>query len=342
MQLSDIYNYLIEKYIELHEESVVVLSGVIKIDKEYQYEDYQHIEELALEIRKSKSYPMLDITSESLRQRTLYEVPEEKYFVPSDYYTKWTDLFDVIIDVSFPNFFNLKTQLILSEATREYVDSSIQKIYRNLVLSEKKMLMPNFPKDSIASYLNISLADLSRFYTGTFEPISLKMRAFGQKIVNRLATEELFNFIMVNEESNISFQLCDDNIVNQIDTFSNVLTYLPFGYVKANIDKSTLNAKFTAERVYYKNRYWFDVDIELANGSIVYMVFKQSDVEQEFVRNALINSQEYVEVYIGTNNGVEEYCNYHYYDRCILNNTSIVFYDEENSLIQISTRNIKF
>ncbi len=342
MRLSDLYKYLIENYINLPEKSVVVLAGLIKAQSANKFEDYEHIEELSLEVRKHGSYPMLDISSESLKIRTLKEVPEEKYYVPSDYYSNWVSLFDLIIDVGFPKFNNLKAEMVYGETKKQDIDDSIQQIFRHLLISGKKMLIPNFPKDSLADYYNLDLISLTNFYLNTFQMISQKMVTFSMRVVGLLENTITTKFsIQDNEDMFIHFEANNEEIVNETDTFSNTITYLPFGYVKCTSKSSSLNCHFVAERFYYKNRIWTNVEVKFSDGNLTYLKFENPEIEQEFVKTSLINRRDLIEVYIGTNNGVEDFSNYNYYDRCIQNNLSIVFYDEEYNLIQISTNKIK-
>lgn len=102
-----------------------------------------------------------------------------------------------------------------------------------------------------------------------------------------------------------------------------------------------LDGVIKADKLYYKNNCINSVEITFSYGNIVSIQFESNNSISEIIKVGLINSKERVELFIGVNNGVSNHCNYNYYDRCIDDNFSLVFYDEMNNNIEISSRNVE-
>ena len=58
--------------------------------------------------------PHLDLATKSLKLKMLSETEAEDYFIPKTYFSKWVELINIIIDVSFPESRNLFTDNFIS------------------------------------------------------------------------------------------------------------------------------------------------------------------------------------------------------------------------------------
>lgn len=341
MVISEVCRLVIEDLLNVRAEQVVVLSGLVNEEGNQENTDLKIIEEFALHIRKRGAFPILDLAIKSLKLRMLHETPADDYFIPKRYFSEWVKLINVIIDVSYPENRNLFTDNLFSTEKIAIVNDSLQAIYKNMLIADKVVLLPNFPKSSIAKHYNIDLKVLESFYIGTFGAVANKMNVQGAKIINRVFPKE--NYFLQQEASKNSLQV---KIASQQSYYvgnkiGNYYTVLPFGYVVLSVLKSSIDGVFEAAKVYYKNEYRDSVTISFSFGNVQSIQCSSNDSFGEIIRNGLINSKEIVELFIGVNNGVDSYCNYHYYDRCINHNFSLVFYDDANNIIEISSRSVQ-
>ena len=341
MKISEIYKVLIEDLLDVSAEQIVVLSGLISEDGSKEITDTKIIEEFAVLIRQKGAFPVLDLATKSLKLRMLNETEAENYFIPKTYFSEWVKLINIIIDVSFPESRNLFTDNFFSTEKTAMVNESLQAIYKNMLIADKIVLLPNFPKTAIAEYYNIDLKVLENFYLGTFEPVVNKMNVQGTKIINHVFPNEDYFLQKSSSENILKIQISEQQSYFVGNKINNYYTVLPFGYVALSILKSSINGVFEAEKVYYKNEYRDSVIISFSFGNIQSIQCSGNDSFGEIIRNGLVNSKESVDLFIGVNNGVEACCNYHYYDRCINNNFSIVFYDEANNIIEISSKSVQ-
>lgn len=342
MEIKKLYKYLIEDYLKISSEQIVVLSGLIDFQDNCHKSDISHIEELALLIRNQGAFPSLDLSSRTLKLKILEETPEEKYFVPTEYYLNWVKLIDVIIDLSFPESRNIFTDNLFTSQKKDLINKSLHSIYKNMLIAEKTVLLPNLPKNSLASYYNIDLNILEEFYESTFDSLDKKMNSKGLKILNRLLpASNYFLKDKVEEEKKLKLTISDQQSYFITNKISNLYTVLPYGYVAFTVDKNMLDGVIKADKLYYKNNCINSVEITFSYGNIVSIQFESNNSISEIIKVGLINSKERVELFIGVNNGVSNHCNYNYYDRCIDDNFSLVFYDEMNNNIEISSRNVE-
>ena len=341
MNMIDIYKLLIEEYLQISSEQIIVLSGLLDTSNNCDFSDIKIIEELAILVRGRGAFPMLDLASKSLKLRVLEETPEEKYFVPTDYFSRWVKLVDVIIDLSFPEIRNIFTDNYFATTKTDMINKSLQSIYKNMLISEKIVLLPNFPKPAIASYYNLELSDLENFYLQSFEPIESKMNVKGLKILNHLGPGETYYLQSANNaEKKLKIQISDQQSYFISNKISNSYTVLPYGYVALTIEKNSLNGVLKADKLYYKNICRDSVIVTFSYGNILSIQFENNDSLAEIIKVGLINSKDRVEFFVGVNNGVSDHCNFNYYDRCIDNNFSLVFYDEVNNMIEISSNSV--
>lgn len=341
MVISEIYKLLIEDLLNVRAEQIVVLSGLVSEECSQENTDLKIIEEFALHIRKRGAFPILDLAIKSLKLKMLNETSAADYFIPKTYFSEWVKLINIIIDVSFPENRNLFTENFFSTEKMAKVNDSLQAIYKNMLIADKVVLLPNFPKSSIAEHYNLDLKVLENFYIGTFGPVVNKMNVQGSKIVNHVFPKEVYFLQQVSSKNAMQIKIATQQSYYVGNKIGNYYTVLPFGYVVLSVLKSSLNGVFEAAKVYYKNEYRDSVTISFSFGNVQSIQCSSSDSFSEIIRNGLINSKEIVELFIGVNNGVDSYCNYHYYDRCINHNFSLVFYDDANNIIEISSKSVQ-
>ncbi len=342
MNMQEIYKLLIEDYLNINSEQIIVLSGILDTSENCDLSDVKIIEDLALLVRNRGAFPVLDLASKSLKIRVLEETPEENYFVPTEYFSQWVKLVNVIIDLSFPEIRNIFTDNYFTAQKTDLINKSLQAIYKNMLIADKIVLLPNFPKKAIANYYNIDLSILERFYIGTFGPIENKMNVKGLKVLNHIVPGKTF-YLQDNDDTQekLKLQISDQQSYFVSNTISSSYTVLPYGFVSLTVDKNSLTGVIKAEKLYYKNLCKNSVTIHFSYGNILSLQFENNDSIAEIIKVGLINSKERVEFFIGVNNGVSEHCNYNYYDRCIDNNFSLVFYDELNNIIEISSKSVQ-
>ncbi len=342
INVSQVYNYLIEEFLQISPEQIIVLSGLLDTSKSCELSDIKIIEELAIMIRVKGAYPVLDLATKTIKLRSLEETPEEKYYVPDEYFSQWVKLVDIIIDLSFPEIRNIFTDNYIASNKTDLINKSLQFIYKNMLISEKKVLLPNFPKPSIAEYYSIDLTNLEGFYLSSFEPIESKMNVKGLKILNHIMPGETYCLKSSDkEESILKLSISDHQSYFVSNKITNSYTVLPFGYVALTVNKNTLNGVFKADKLYYKNICRESVILTFSYGNILSIQFENNDALSEIIKVGIMNSKDRVEFFIGVNNGVSEPCNFNYYDRCLDNNFSLVFYDEVNNTIEISSSSVR-
>lgn len=337
--MENLYHFLVNEYLQISLGQIIVLSGLVNNTADNVTSDLDLIEELAIMIRKRGAFPVLDLASKRLKLRILEETPEDKYFVPTDYYVNWVNSIDVIIDLTFPEIRNIYTDNYFTSQKKELINRSLHTIYKNMLIAEKLVLLPNFPKQSIAEYYQIDLAKLKTFYLNTFESIESKMNVKGTKIINHICPGE--TYFLKDSNNEIKVTVADQQCYFVNNKISNLYTVLPFGYVSLSVDKSSLDGVFKASKLYYKNYSMDSVLVTFSFGNVLSIQFENNENLAEIIKVGLINSKERVEFFIGVNNGVSEHCNYNYYDRCIDNNYSLIFYDDMNNTIELSSVNVE-
>ena len=100
MDLAEIAFKIVHNVARLSENEVVSLSGEINnVDNdENALCQIPLIEEIALSIKKNKAFPILEISTSNLKKRSLNELPENLFSLPTEFYEKWMRAIDIYID----------------------------------------------------------------------------------------------------------------------------------------------------------------------------------------------------------------------------------------------------
>ena len=82
---------IVNNLLKIHNDNVISIAGEIhnSNNSEEPLIELPLIEELAVAIRKRKAFPVLEISTESLKKRFFAEMPEDIFSVPPNYYKNW-------------------------------------------------------------------------------------------------------------------------------------------------------------------------------------------------------------------------------------------------------------
>jgi hypothetical protein len=108
---------------------------------------------------------------------------------------------------------------------------------------------------------------------------------------------------------------------------SNQIVILPTGKIEIEIERSTLNGIFFAEKIYYKKNYYDSVKMFFEDGDFRYLTFSEEKKGNFILENALMNSKMVCFISVGLNSGSRTLTNYYSYDRCIDKSVSFKFFD---------------
>ncbi len=337
MDLAEIAFKVIHNVARLKENEVVSLSGEINNinDGDKALSQIPLIEEIAIAVRKNKSFPILEISTLNLRKRTLNELPENLFSLPIEFYEKWMKVIDIFIDFTWNNptvFNNISDKVILN------INNQIQKTWEIFYKQNKKMIIMGYPTEEFAKYYNVDYQILLDSYLNGINCDYNKIKEKSVKIIESLSFQE--NTAIFSKENNslldISLLIAEAEIFDG-DSSKRTITTLPTGNIEIPLVKEFLNGIFFAEIIYYKQTTYKQISVEIVNGEIRNI---SSDTEQKNLikLNQLIYQlKNNWKLVIGVNEKLPELSGYFLYDQSVKSALSIINQDEKgNQIIMIS------
>ncbi len=327
---------IINQIVRVRAGQVISINGEIRngsdTDSSETLEQIPFIEELAMAIRKKKAFPLLELSTERLKERFFSEVSEEVYDTPFTYYTSLIEKVDCIIDLGWRS--NPKLFESISDVKFNKMKKSTEEVREIIENRHKKTVFLGFPTSALAEYYNVDLHDLRYTY---FEGLNCdynSLELIHENIVTWLIEQRNIKLVTGNEY--MYFQLeTPDNLKNGM--FSDESIYLPAGRISQRIITTTLNGTFSADKVYFRNKVFSNVELMLKNGSVSMVRFRDEAKGNVHLQNALHNLKldSSPILNIGINSKIKP-IGYELYDKCAYKNVSIEFEDMNSEAITIS------
>ncbi|MCD4817387.1 MAG: hypothetical protein K8S23_01700 [Candidatus Cloacimonetes bacterium] len=334
--LSQIAFKIVNNILEIHEKNIVSVSGEIHNSQNnvFSLNEIAILEELSLAIRKKKAFPFIEISTERLKERFLSEIPEDVMHLKPEYYLKWLDDLDAFIEIGWKNINQNFVDDTYSKLQK--MEQSLEDIWAKIIEQQKKFVFLNFPSPELATILDINYENLLSHY--------LKMLDSDYKVMYNKAddlTQALrgkINTIFTKENT---LSLFIKNIPPKAyygNIQSNQIVILPTGKIEMEVERSSLNGIYFAEKIYYKKNYYNSVKILFEDGDIRYLTFSEEKKGNFILENALMNSKMFCSISIGLNSGNRTLTNYYSYDRCIDKSVSFKFFDANEEPILVLNR----
>jgi len=335
--LPEIADKIVNDLLKIKPGNVVSISGEIhntnKIEEPLL--EIPFIEELALEIRKKKAFPVLEISTENLKNRFFAEMPSDIFSLQPVYYKKWIDSIDIFIYVGWKNVFNEFQSY--QKTNNEKLKESLKGIWEKIFQQKKKLLFLNFPSAELAEFLKTNFDDLAKFYSKSVDSSYSQLQKAKDELKTKLSTFSNYTIHSKNEKLNIKTKIVLPNLLRKQD-YSQI-SILPFGNLEIPLERKKINGTFVAEKAYYKNFIFENLKINFEKGFVHYISFENERKENFFLQNALMKSKTECFLVIGFNPEVSSYINYYLYDTCIDENISMKFFDGDSRPIILSNIN---
>ena len=333
----ELANKIVNDLLKIKPGNVVSISGEIHnaSKTEEPLLEIPLIEELALEIRKKKAFPVLEISTENLKNRFFAEMPSEIFSIQPVYYQKWIDSIDVFIYVGWKNVFNefQSTQKTNNEKLKE----SLKGIWEKIFQQKKELLFLNLPSSELAEFLKTNFDDLMKFYSKSVDCNYNQLQKAKDELKNKLSTFSNYTIHSNNEKLNIKTKIILPDLLRNQDYTQ--ISILPFGNLEIPLERKKINGTFMAEKAYYKNFIFDNLKINFEKGFVHYISFENEIKENFILQNALMKSKTECFFVLGFNPKVSSYTNYYLYDTCIDENISMKFFDEDSHPIILSNIN---
>ncbi len=322
---------IINNFLHIRKDNVISISGEIHNEDNALHPliELPIIEELALAIRKRHAFPVLELSTQKLKERFFEEIPEDLLRVPPYYYNSWMDTIDIFIEVSWKSLTDDYDHKFKEKyaALKEHT----QKIWEKIFQQNKKMLFLNFPTYELAKCVNTGYENLRDSYLNAlncnYSLINNKVEEYRETYL------PLSKHIIQQDECILVFKLGKSE---KFPVIREQIIILPSGHLEFPIDRHTMEGIFQADKVYHCGLVYKNVRIAFENGAVRYINFK-NDVKGNYrLQNCIMNSGPDVNLIIGFNNSLKQYTNYYYYDRNLKNSVGILLYDQEQKPIMFS------
>ena len=327
---------IINQIIRVRAGQVISINGEIRngsqTDSSETLEQIPFIEELALAIRKKNAFPMLELSTERLKERFFSEVSEDVYDTPFSYYKSLIEKVDCIIDLGWRS--NPQLFESIPDVKFNKMKKSTEEVRELIEKKHKKTVYLGFPTSALADYYNVNLQDLRYTYFESLNCDYNKLENSHDNVVTWLVDQRNIKLVSGNEY--LYFQL--ESPVNLKDgIFRNQSVYLPAGKVSQKIISNTLNGTFAAEKVYFRNKVFTNIELMIKNGNVSMVRFGNESKGNVHLQNAFhnINTEIMPVISIGINKKIKP-IGYEQYDRCAYGNISIEFVDMNSEIITIS------
>ena len=332
--LPEIADKIVNDLLKIKPGNVVSISGEIHNANKTEEPllEIPFIEELALEIRKKKAFPVLEISTENLKKRFFAEMPSDIFFLQPVYYKKWIDSIDVFIYVGWKNVFNE-----FQKTSNEKLKKTTEGIWEKIFQQKKKLLFLNFPSFELANFLNTKPDALLEFYSKSADCNYAQLQEEKNELKTKFSTFSNYTIHSKNEKVNFKTKIILPDLLKNQDYPH--ITILPFGSQDIPLERKKINGTFIAEKAYYKNFIYENLKVNFEKGFVHYISFKEEGKENFILQNALMNSKTECFLTLGFNPKVISYTNYYLFDTCIDGNTSMKFFDGDSHPIILSNIN---
>ena len=326
---------IVNNLLKIHNDNVISIAGEIhnSNNSEEPLIELPLIEELAVAIRKRKAFPVLEISTESLKKRFFAEMPEDIFSVPPNYYKNWINSIDIFIEVGWESF-STDFKETAEKQIKQFKDST-QSIMEYLFEQKKKLIFLNFPTHELAGYIGTDFEKLCSIYFNAANCNYNLLSLYGNDLKDEFYSYA--NYKIVTRDEELELKIHRDKIeLYTGDPADHQIVFIPTGIIEVPIERQSLNGVFFADKIYYKDKSYDNVKIKFENGTIRYVAFTKDVKGNYHLQSEFVNSLEECYLTIGFNKNIFEFTNYYSYDRCIDGNISLKFFDRSEHSIFVS------
>ena len=336
--LSEIIYKIINQLLQIQAREVVSIAGEIhnSVQSTQALHEIPFLEEIAIAVRKKKSFPVLDISTEKLKQRFFTEIPKDCMEMNPTYYLHWMDRIDAFVEIGWKNITpQFSDELSMQQKLFQH---SAEEIWHKILEQKKRMLFLNFPSPELAVMLDQPYDLLLKHYFSLLDCDYSHLKTYAEEIKKKYIGATLLLFTYDNTFTCKILPEQGSAFVGSLE--KSPFLILPTGKVEFFLDRESLDGIFTAERCYYQKDYYEQVSICFERGEIKYLNFAQEKKGNFKLQNAMMNSKMQIRLSIGINAGCRSYTNYYSYDRCIDGNISFKMIDRDSEPILFSNKNV--
>ena len=285
------------------------------------------IEDLAIAIRHQNAIPNLDFYTQNIEKVFSEEWAKRTELFASNYYQNKLKNIDYFLIVDWHNF---------SDKLNDFTKDFLSNLYKN----GKNIIFLNFPTEKLSFQTDLSINKLIENYWQSIDCNFLKLSNVSEKQANFFTKSQYFSLSSETEKLKIKIEPNSQKIVcGNID--KEQIIALPTGFIEMKLEREFLDGFFLAEKAYYQNNVFANVKIKFENGNIKYAIFNEEKDGNILLQNALINLVSDCKINFGLNEKIIHFSNHIYYDRCLENNISLIFYDQNSAPIYFSNTKLK-
>ncbi|MBT3169203.1 MAG: hypothetical protein HN334_04995 [Candidatus Cloacimonetes bacterium] len=320
---SEILSNFLKNLLKIKEGEVVSIFA--EIDN-HQY-TLPFIEDLAVAIRRQNAIPNLDFYTQNIKRIFSEKWANRTELFASDYYQNKIKNIDYFLIVGWHNF---------SDKLNDFTKDFLSNLYKN----GKNIIFLNFPTEKLSFQTGLSIDKLIENYWRSIDCDFSKLSNVSKKQADFLSKSQYFLLssetekLKIKIESNLLKIVCGNIDKEQI-------IVLPTGFIEMKLEREFLDGFFWAEKAYYQNNVFENVKIKFENGNIKYAIFNEEKEGNILLQNALVNIVPDCKINFGFNEKIIHFSNHIYYDRCLENNISLIFYDQNSAPIYFSNTKLK-
>jgi len=331
---------IVNHFLKISENNVFSISAEIR-NSENSIDPLSEIdlaEELALEIRKKRAFPFLDISTENLKKRFFKEMPEPVFSQTPEYYLKWIDYINAFIEIGWKSI--AEDFYTESYQNKLQLQKSTNRIWQKIVEQNKNVVFLNFPSRELAEYLNKDYEHLKQIYLKAATCNYNRLRIDGLNLKEQYLHHQ--DFVIRSHKDELCIQTNSQYPELFTDNSENHQIYvLPTGFIEILLNRKKMNGFYFAEQLFYNQKIYNNVKIHFDAGYVRFISFIEENEDTEICRNAILNSKEECSLMFGFNPEMTERTGYLLYDRCLDGNISLSLTDANRKKITLSNCKVK-
>jgi hypothetical protein len=334
MDLTEIATKIIKGVLKLTPGQSVTISAEIHnvYDNNDPLVEIPFLEELALQVRKYKGLPTIDISTENMHKRFFDEITDDSQSISLDLFNKYLNTSDIFIDLSWrsnPLFY----KSIPESSFKKH--NILPKIFiKKFEEKNKKLILLGFPTKGMAKYFDIDHDTLKKTYFSALniDYFNLKKRCL--ILDNKLLKSRKWQ--IATENRTLDINLIADRKCYYGEFNKELIMTLPTGMWQQEISIETLNGIIYCNQVYSDQYIWKNVQIIFENGRVtdVETNFQQSNMS--VLRENLAGKIEKILVSIGLNDAVNRKSFYSLFDMAKNGSLSLVINTPNTTVIALS------
>lgn len=294
------------------------------------------IEELALAVRKRGAFPVIEMSTENLRQRFLREMPDEVFDMPIEWYSRLAEGIDHYIDVGWrtsPHLFEG-----VSDDLFKRIEASTRAVREVIMRHCKRMVFLGYPSQSLARYYDLDADALRASYNAALNCDYNRLRQAGETLMRDIPGAAEFALFSAAhpgaDEHTLELQV-EEADEDETRLGDGRFIILPAGLASFKLKSGVLHGKLAVARAHYGKLHWNDLTVRFDHGRCV-EIEGPHGVDLNHLRNGLLNHREPAHFGVGLNEKVKSACGYSLYDEVQRGAPTLHFLDPERHDITLT------